>query len=246
MNIVSLLEELGLKQREAEAYLALLELGEASVQAIATKAGQQRPNCYVVLEALAKKGLVSHQTKEGPRRYIAEDPSKLKTLLQQKSELLETSLPNLRSLYSQGPSKPRARFYEGLEGIMLIYEEILSSPGFDCVWSPEILIPIVGDYTQEVGRQIVAKKMRVREVITGKVLSEYQQKFFTPPLQQLRYYAKGNPAETDLMLFNDKAALISYKPDIHALVVEGSGIVQTLKLMFEAIWEASSPEHNLA
>ncbi len=63
MSLDRELSALGLSQKEATVYVALLELGTASVQAIARRADLVRPTTYVILEALTKKGLV--QPKRG-------------------------------------------------------------------------------------------------------------------------------------------------------------------------------------
>ena len=56
-SLILLLQQLGLSKREAEIYLALLELNEALPSVIAKKVGQKRPTCYVTLEKLQARGL---------------------------------------------------------------------------------------------------------------------------------------------------------------------------------------------
>lgn len=238
MDTTTLLEQLGLKPREADAYLALLELGEASVQEVAKKSGMQRPNCYAVLESLTKKGLAIYHPKQTPRRYIAEDPVRLHTLLKRREEDLEKALPSLRSLFNILPGKPRLRFYEGLEEVKSLYDEILSSKKIDNIWSPEILTPIAGqNYIENFAHRLVENNIELREIVTGNVLPHHHDGLFSPPRQQVRFYSRSKPAETDLFLYDGKVALISYLPMVHALVIEGSGIVQTIQLMFEAMWD---------
>ena len=53
------LQELGLSEKEARVYLALFELGPSVVSGLAKKAGINRSTTYVILETLAKRGLVS-------------------------------------------------------------------------------------------------------------------------------------------------------------------------------------------
>ena len=59
METIDVLERVGLKGKEASVYLALLELGTASVESIAKKAGTKRPTTYLVLDDLQNRGLVS-------------------------------------------------------------------------------------------------------------------------------------------------------------------------------------------
>ena len=73
-QILKLLEYIGIRGYEAKAYLALIELGEASATTIASKASIPQPRVYEVLESLLKKGLI--EVKIGrPRTYRALPPN---------------------------------------------------------------------------------------------------------------------------------------------------------------------------
>lgn len=235
MSSISLLEEIGLKEREAEVYLALLELGEASVQEIAEKASLQRPNCYAVLESLAKKGLAHLHVRKGAQRYSAEDPDQLRIMLKHKEEVLQAALPALRSVHNQAPGKPGVHFHEGNEQIFSLYREILQSKAYKCIWSPEYLLPILGDFVEEFGRVVDERGIEAQEIVTGNVRIEN-----TSTTRQVRYLLPGQAAETDIMLFNNRLALISYTPKAQGLVIESAGIVQTFSLLFEALWQTST------
>lgn len=239
MQISELLTSAGLNQREATVYLALLELGEGSVQEIAKKAVLQRPNCYSLLEDLAQKGLVSQQTKLGARRYIAEDPKKLKSLLEEKIHTLDDLLPNLRSLYAQGPDKPRARFYEGKESIKQVYEEVLRSNGYDCLYTPASIVPVFGDFVEEFARRAFKDGLKIREIVAGLLRPPFYDKYFKSPRQEVRYLSEA-VTQGEFILFENKVAMISYTPHLHALVVEGSAITQMVQIMFEQTWANAS------
>jgi len=72
-RLLELLESIGIRGYEARAYLALVEIGEASAPVIASKAGIPQPRVYEVLDSLLKKGLV--EVKIGrPRTYRALPP----------------------------------------------------------------------------------------------------------------------------------------------------------------------------
>ncbi len=53
------LQELGLSDKEAAIYLALLQYESATVIQLSAKTKIKRPTVYVVLETLSKKGLVA-------------------------------------------------------------------------------------------------------------------------------------------------------------------------------------------
>ena len=79
MNLSSL-KSLDLTDREIAIYLALLELGPASIRDLAAKADINRGSTYETLKILVKKGIVNYLPKGKRRIFQAEDPSRLLAL----------------------------------------------------------------------------------------------------------------------------------------------------------------------
>ncbi len=91
------LKEIGLSEKESKVYLAALELGPAAVQKIAERAGVKRPTTYVMLEALAERGLMT-TTKEGKRtRFAASSPEKIMAILEAERHRAATRLESFRT-----------------------------------------------------------------------------------------------------------------------------------------------------
>ncbi|MEK7460666.1 MAG: helix-turn-helix domain-containing protein, partial [Patescibacteria group bacterium] len=118
------LEKLGLSEKEARVYLALLGIGQATVQQIAKKAGVVRPTTYVILETLSKKGLATTVEKNGKVYFAAESPEQLQQFLKQqeqeistKVEELKRAMPELVSIFALSGDRPTMRFYEGKDGV---------------------------------------------------------------------------------------------------------------------------------
>ena len=72
---------------------------------------------------------------KGKKRYfIAEDPEILYNLikneqreLKEKEELINDIMPDLRAVYSVAEHKPRVRFFEGVDGIIAIQQDIIET-----------------------------------------------------------------------------------------------------------------------
>src|SRR4030042_5957943 len=142
------LEQLGLSEKEAKVYLAVLELGEVNIQKIAQKSSIKRTTVYDVINSLKEKRLLSELTKGKKTLYSAEDPRKLEGHLDEKKEMLRKILPELLSITNLLDKKPTIRFYEGDEGIKEVYKDTLNYPdqellawvsqeavvGFDVEW----------------------------------------------------------------------------------------------------------------
>ena len=91
-NLNNALLSMGFSEKEANVYLALLELGKGAVSNIARKAGLNRTTGYHILDSLAGKGLVSISGKEPLQEYVAESPEKITQLLKAKFDEYEKYL----------------------------------------------------------------------------------------------------------------------------------------------------------
>ncbi len=86
--LINDLRKLGLKKYEAEAYVTLIKLGEATAREISEYSGVPRPKVYDVLKSLAEMGFVEVHP-GNPTRFRAMDPQDVLGRLE--SEILETS-----------------------------------------------------------------------------------------------------------------------------------------------------------
>lgn len=124
---------IGFTQKEANVYLALLNLGKNTVSRIARAAGINRTTAYDILDDLVNKGLANISGKEPKQEYVAEQPQKIVSFyqgqIQQKEanlKLAESLVPQLNSIHNVA-GRPKVRFYEGKTGLQEVYEDTLTS-----------------------------------------------------------------------------------------------------------------------
>ena len=124
------LQEIGLNEKEAAVYLALLQYDNASVIEIAGKTRINRSTTYTILESLARKGLSSETTVGKKTRYQAESPERLETfverqkiLLEEHSKRLKDIIPQIKSVQRESGEKPIVQYFEGRQGIISSTED---------------------------------------------------------------------------------------------------------------------------
>jgi sugar-specific transcriptional regulator TrmB len=125
-DLTTLLEQFGFSEKEAKVYLACLELGQAPASTIARQIGEERTATYHCLQSLVKKNAILTINKNKVVRFSAVSPEHLVKATQSKLDMLHEHLPVLLSLYNKFNEKPNLISYEGLEGLKMIYEDILS------------------------------------------------------------------------------------------------------------------------
>jgi sugar-specific transcriptional regulator TrmB len=112
-----LLEHIGLSPNEAKVYEALITYGGSGVSSISTRSQVHRRNVYDSIQRLLQKGLVYEVYTPKETVYNAVDPSKLMELAQERTRLLEASLPQLLSTFNTVKKTESSYIYKGIEGI---------------------------------------------------------------------------------------------------------------------------------
>lgn len=111
-EIVQELEVLGLKEKEALVYIALLELGEAGTSQIAKKTGLHTQFIYLALGALERHGLAQHIVRRGRKKFSGKHPQALVRLV----EAQKKTADNLASRLETFISLPREQRFEIFQG----------------------------------------------------------------------------------------------------------------------------------
>lgn len=241
MDLNEVLTRLGLDGKQASVYLALLELGNASVLSIAKKAGLKRPTTYLVLDSLEDRGLVSQVPQHKKTLYSAEAPEKLFADLIKKQELLKRFMPNLEALHNQKKEKPKVQLFQGKDGVMGVYEKIYAT-GEVCFFATlGDLDRVLPGVTKEVARRSRVGALKVREILTGtKEDREFAKTVKLGAYYQMRFAPEGKPFLTDNAIFGNSVAFFSFNIELFAVVITSKEIATSLRTLFEMAWEVAN------
>ncbi len=237
----------GLNEKEAQTYLALLELGPTSVVALSKKSGLKRTTVYEILNSLAARGLVSETVFGKRRRFVAEPPEEFFQLKKQELDTLRALVPTLEALRNVAIEKPALRFFQGKEAIRQVFEDMClnTDPVHDKLLGIETKAGIV---VSQIGVQffidlMAKKKDRGLESLTLDTLDE----------EELDAFAKKYPWSVDhgvairvledsenafhvsLYLYQNKIALIA-TDQLIALVVENQRLKRSFEFLFYQLW----------
>lgn len=108
------LEQIGLTDKEAKVYLALLSLESSTAYEIAQHCDVKKPTVYVILEELRKKGLVLKVPHAKKALYAAKDIAEYLAEQRGKLNAVQAMIPRMMSMSSV--SKPKVYFYSGIRG----------------------------------------------------------------------------------------------------------------------------------
>lgn len=113
-SILRALEQIGLKDKEAKVYLALLTLESSTAYEIAQHCEVKKPTVYVILEELRHKGLVLKVPHAKKALFAAKDIGEYLAEQRGKLNAVHSILPRLQSMAS--PNKPKVYFFNGIRG----------------------------------------------------------------------------------------------------------------------------------
>lgn len=249
-DLKNTLAEYGLSDKESLVFLAMLELGPASVQDIAKKAGVNRATTYVMIESLKRRGLMSTFEKGKKTMFVAENPEHLKKLAevemraaQEKEDRLKSALPQFLALFHSAQSeKPVVRYFEGEDGVRTCREVIMQSSG-------EVLNFVAIDEASmrmakidERGRHEAAKRVHGRTLFAVKpgvepsTFDKSNWKLRELPYQNLPFTGDVNLFDGNKSMF---FAIAEEKP--MAFLIESREIYNLLRALYEAAWLQGKP-----
>lgn len=248
MDIIKELKVLGLKQKQAAAYMATLKLQQANAHQIAKEANIERTNIYNVLEELEEKGLII-KTLEGKRlSYIAESPIRFKELLVRQEGILGQLLPILEAMQGNKRVRPIIKLYENKEGIRKVLMDSLNSQeklrrDFASV---ESIVDFLGlrfidnQIKERVKKGVHVKSLRC--IPAGSKISEkdwFLKKDTKELLREVRYLDKTIQLAPVIIIYDHIVAVISSKEEQFSMVIESPDFSQAMKVLFDIAWSQS-------
>jgi sugar-specific transcriptional regulator TrmB len=237
------LAALGLDEKEQRFYLAALELGAAPVNTVASRAGVTRTNGYDLLERLEKRGLLAQVSGEGGvRQIVPTDPEVLIRDWERTRLMLDDLVPQLRSLFSSSPRKPRVKFHEGVEGIQRALWATLESRSklLLGILSMHELMEVPGGKWME---QYIAERLR-RGIRLEVVRSHSREtKAIWPAsaneMRDLRYAPPSIDLGMTMYICDDTVTYVSSKSENYALTIESHELASLQRAMFKSLWAVS-------
>ena len=251
MNCLEQLQKLGLNGRQANVYLALLQLGSASAIELAKATGYKHPTVYDVLDSLKERQLISESFAGGKKRFAAEDPVKWEEFERERRQTLDLLLPDLKMLYDARENRPRVRFYQGEAGILEIHRQLLNAADKQYFYFGSVreMFQTTGAdkleeyYHERIRRGVRSYAIRVR---SGENDIDYMQPG-EHNLREVRYLPRPVSGEiAGLYLYDNTVAIVSALKENYSMTIESRELFTLLKTVWLCIWEIAevggSPE----
>ena len=248
MEAIDGLNYLGLNEKQAKIYMALLQFGQNTAYAIAETTNLKRPTVYVILEDLRIKGLVRKIPHAKKQLFSAKAPDELLAESQERLNRAKTILPQLLAL-TKSEQRPKTYLFEGIKGIeealemnldKIVQKELV---GFYAQTSniPKSLFSIFEKYNQKMKRLGISSRGIVPNHPSLAVYRERDKEFGrNMKVIPFEMFSSNNMVEVG----ESTIKIISFH-DLHAVIIENQGIAQTFKQIFEMVWKSGKIEERI-
>lgn len=243
MIIETALKEYGLTEKEIQVYLALLKIGESTLQEISKHCNCPRTTVYNTLNYLIAKSLVSKTDKDKIALYLATDPSKMQDILERKKILLEEALPQLKAFTNTIPKKTKVEVYEGPSGIFALYMDVFKEKE-QKYWfgNYEKLKPAMQHLMP------LAREIRMKKKIPAKIVIEQAEEevFHTSKYKSITEM-RQTPLLKDFpgMIFiygkMKKVAFFVSTESPVGLIIDNEQVALAMKIIFDLYWHQAKP-----
>ena len=252
MLLTSILESQGFSPMEAKVYLTNLELGLVPASVIARKLEENRVTVYSTLQNLIKRDLILTVTKNKVVHYSAISPKNLLKKSQEKVDQLSDAMSELLALTMVFNDKPSVQFYEGVEGLKMLYDDTLEYPSSTIkafLWYAKLdkNLERYLTYTylpKRMKKKIVAQVLIPQDVENSSyapmdkkdISSKWTQiKIISDPIFQV---------SNEINLYgNDKIALMMFhETEMMWLLIKSKMLYTTLASLFDLTWKRETDE----
>lgn len=233
------LQTFGLPEMQAKVYLAALEIGEATLQTLSRKSGVNRSTIYTFIEELKNRGYL-FETKKGKRKfYSAAGPEHVIAVEQARVRDLEAMLPELLAINNASRIKPRVKYYEGMQGLREVYQDMLRE-GKNIVAYEDLehirkgLSPQLFQwFPPERARRGIGIKTISRDSSDARNFSKKNK-----ALRRETKFVKAQDFKTDINIYGDKLALIDVRGDTpFCVLIENAHLANTMREIWRLLWE---------
>jgi len=249
--LINKLQNVGLSEKEAKMYVALLEMGKAQASDLAIKAQVNRGTAYTILEGLRDKGLVEElEKKAGITNFKCTGPRSLQEYLEtekdnwdNKIKLLRDFLPEIETLSALSGERTQASFIKGLEGIEYIRKEFgknYKNKEIYHIFNADLAYKLFPVKKTDYRRKWLKSKMNLKTICVYDPKQGLPKKTALYKGSEYRYISQNKlPIYCEVLIYDNWFSIHDYQDDLMGVIIRHPRLVATFKAMFKLAWEAA-------
>ena len=247
--LLQVLEQIGLTEKESKIYLALLEMGAQGATTIGNKTQINRSTCYLILENLSEKGLVTTHTEGNVQYFEAQEPSSLITYLNKRQNelviqqnIVQNNMPYLEAIKKENTGSTTTKYFKGTDGILNLYLETLKTDA-KLIYSflniseipDELLKTLEEIYVKErIKKNISAKIIYISNEKSSKHMSIFKDE---ESLRHMKHIKTDYNLSVEIQCIGDKTIITNFSPDnTFGILIKNSELADSIKTLHKIMW----------
>jgi sugar-specific transcriptional regulator TrmB len=241
-KLIKTLTDLGLTDNEADVYFASLSLGSTTILKIARTAKIKRTTVYSVVESLKQKGLMNIELKGFKQLFVAENPEKLESILENRKTLLQKALPEFSSLYNLKGGESFIKYYEGLEAIKTVYEGLIKDvrhgDSYSIISETENWYNLDPKFFENFLQRRAKLDINVRLLTQESKIAGKLKQFEKNYNEKVKFLPKNTKLSTNMVVTPQKVVIQQTTQPIMAIVIENRSVIKMHQEFFEIMWRS--------
>ncbi len=242
-NLNNLLQDAGLNDKESEIYLAVLELGQATILEIAKYSRIKRSTIYEIIPLLENKGIIK-KTKRGKKiSFAAESPKSVLALIREKEARFREAMPELLAIFKSSERRPSVFFYQGRDEIQGMYEDTLREK--KTIYNYTSIINLYKYLDREWVQSYIDRRTQIGlETNIIAVDSPEAGEWVKNAKKDLRNIKlipnKSYDFSADVQIYGNKVIVCTFRQGegLFGLLIEDENIAKMQKMVFDMMWSA--------
>ncbi len=230
-QLVYILKELGLSEKEVLIYLHLLKSNAETALSIAKNTTIDRTSVYDTLNKLISQGIVSSHLEKNTKYFSVISPELLIKKYEQKIVMVKNVLPDLKKLTKKTIEETSCKVFFGREGILSVLTELISWKADYNVIGINREYERVLQYFNDKGL-LLLKENNVKE--TGIVDSKA--KFKKAKNSSYRYIGGKLKTFSTTIICKANVIFISWEKPYQSILINDSIIAKAQKEYFSLLW----------
>jgi sugar-specific transcriptional regulator TrmB len=231
-DILQILMEQGLEEREAKIYLLLVKEGDLPALQIARKIKIDRTTVYDILEKLHIKGIISVYNENNTRKFHPLEPDKLLTYYKEKYGSLEKIIPDLKIISNNKDGIVKCELFTGKDGLKTVLKDLISHKGDYKVINIKKEFEEVLGYFNDMG-VLRLDEFKAKEI----AIVERGSSFRKLKNGEYRYLDKKLISPITTLIYKQYVVFFIWTEPHFAIRIENNNFVKAQEEYFDLLWK---------
>ena len=240
-KIKNLLLKLDLSEKEIEVYFGALQLGPTTILKLSNQTGISRTGIYPIIQNLTKKGLMAIEYDGWKKFFVAENPNKLKLILDRKKDELDELMPEIEGFYRTKESQNTIKIKNGKQEIKKAYLELLENKNpqdYLVIGNQEKWRLFLGNtFTDEFIEKRSKVGFDIKMIFVDSPQARLDYKTQRKYRQQTKILGEDVKFNTNIVITGNTILIHSLKDSGNLIKIQNEELIETIKAMFNLVWE---------